>query len=107
VKDLIKGILNGRKCSKCSRLPIPLDKGSGDIVKDFDICYTLSTGRPNTTGRYLFEVHDRVNSLKHTPAPVEDLMPTCKRMEEAWQALLGIYDLFTYIAKQRGALRLS
>ena len=57
----------------------------------------------DSTRRCLFQVHSRVNSLKYMPDLVEDLITTHRKMEEAWKALLGIYDLFSYIGMRRGA----
>ena len=105
VPQLIDNILKHDKCPKCQNPPISLNKRVKNILNDFKNCHNQPTVRPNTTGKYLFEVHSRVNSLKHTPDPVEDLIPTRKRMKEAWEGLSGIYDLFSYIAKKRGALK--
>ncbi len=106
VMSLIEEILNREKCPTCSSLPIVPNKRCEKILRDFYSGRNHPTGRP-TTGRYLFEVHSRINSLKHTPDPDEDLIPTTRRMKEACKGLLGIYALFGCIGKERGALRLS
>jgi hypothetical protein len=101
--QLVEDIPMNKTCAGCSKTPIPLNRGSDKILRDFK-SYDARDRRPDTTGEYLKAVHLRVNSLKHTPDPKEDLVQTRKRTEWAWKGLLGIYELFSYIAKQRGAL---
>lgn len=95
--------------NKCNEIPITLNEECTKILTDFfdyhDERKSNRDLRPVETGHYLLEVHFRVNALKHTPDPEEDLMPPYRRIEEAWEGLLGIHNLYTYISKQRGALK--
>lgn len=110
-KKCFKRECNAKEISgkRCLQTPIPLNQVCQKILKDFWYYHEnqINNRNPNpkTTGQYLVEIHFRVNSLKHTPDPVDDLMQTRERMEQAWEGLLGIYDLFRYIAKRRGAFK--
>lgn len=112
VPKLIKKICEKEECQgnkRCYEPPIPLNKRCTKILTDFSSYHNQRKSnnrqKPNNTGHYLVAIHFRVNSLKHTPGPPEDLMQPNVRMYEALNGLLGIYELFRHVAQQRGALR--
>lgn len=117
INKRIRNLAYKRECggkdengNECKEEPIHLTEKCTLIFHDFFNYYDMrrklnSEPRPNNTGHYLFEVHNRVNALKHTPNPEEDFLPPNIRIEEIWRSLLGIYELFASIAEKRGALK--